>query len=115
MPHVDRTFAEFDDSIALLWQVGVGQDCSHTSQCFSPGRVDRFDIGMSVRAAERRPEEHARQLSIRAVLSSASDFVDAIVADRSSSDNFVLGLFSSSHNRLLGFARDVLCLENLRT
>ena len=98
VPHVDRAFAEFDDSVALLRQIGVRHDRPHAGQCFRLGRVDRLNIRVSVRAAKHRPVEQSGQLGVGAVSGAAGDFIDAVVTDRSSSDDFVFGLFSSSHD-----------------
>ena len=98
MTHVDRTFAQLDHPIPLGREIGRRHDGAHAGECLCLRNVDSLDARVGMRAAQDDAWQQSCQLNVGSVLGSAGDLVDAIVSDRTSSNDLIFRLAVRRHD-----------------
>ncbi len=78
-------------------KIGAGGDCLDSGQRLRLFGIDRYDPGMSMRAALDAAPQHTRHCHIGAEIGPARDFVDAVGADRPGADYPKCGLVEIAH------------------
>ena len=111
MLEVGGPFAEVHhDIVGNVTHILVRGDGSHAGKLGRLVRTDRFDASVRVRAADDGSEEHPGQPHVSSVFRPASDFIDAIVADGTGSNDVIFGF---AGNRLVGSGHAKVSLRSM--
>ena len=85
--------------VGKLGKFIAGYDCLDARKRQRLVDIDRFDPGVSVRAAQDLAVKHPGKTVIGAVLGASGDLVNAVMADRTCSDDFEVLRCRCSHGR----------------
>ena len=96
MMQVDRKLAALLDSVGQLGKVGRRHNRLYPGQLERLVGLDRFDDRVGVRAAEHPAKKHSRKRVVGSVPGRSGHLLDAVVTDRTRSDNPELMFLLSS-------------------
>src|ERR1700756_4701762 len=93
MMQVDWKLAALLDSVGQLRKIRPRHDRFHPGELERLVGLDRFDDRMGVRAAEHPAKKHSRKRVVGSGAGRTSRLLDAVVTDRTRSDNAELMSF----------------------